>query len=394
MTIAATVKSSRFSDLAKLAASESRIADFVENRMTDEHGLLFSHLHARTLKPWTKKQIEKFGIELPYYSRRRGDTAGQLAYEDSLMATGEYAKSLILKFMATGDATALARAAGPVSALLRVLEEGRKYEPGFLPKPHGGMLRAAFSHEISVDQYIKTITALRMWQSYCGPARKKIIDEYFVAIADYHLARKFVHPRRESFIVTPENRTHGIALFIPILVLAHKITGQEEYRESIGRFGRVLADLLKGKPPTNCNIVSLFMEGFDLALREGHGDDRLKQLIEKLWRARMRDSESRGLWNDDPGQTFSSSRALRIAAFAPIVDRYVTGAEAWKVGIHLLKNMTDPKTMLYDNSKNNQRSGYYPNLTICETSITSWLAGYWGLRREAAEKGAFPGAPG
>ena len=381
------IEASRFGDLDDLADAEKGIVAFVEEHMVDEHGLLMAHLNVETLKPWTIEQIEAKGLELTFYDKRRGDPVGQLTYEDSLMATGEYAQSRLLKFEATRDPAALAEAAQPVFALLRVLEEGGKYERGFLPKPHGGMTRAAYSHEISVDQYIKTITALRLWQPYCGASLRGRIDDHFVAMADYHLVRGFIHPRREGMIVTPENRTHGMAFFIPILVLAHKITGEAAYRDALSRFDPILDELLSGEVPTNCNLVSLFTEGFDLALNEGHDDARLARLIGKLWQARLRVTEERGPWNDDPNDTYPSSRALRIAAFAPIVDRHAPGADAWKLGVHLLKGMTDPREMRYANVDPDALSPgrRYRACCLCETSISSWLVGYWGLVNEGRQ---------
>lgn len=364
---------------SRLARAEARLTAFVEDRMIDPHGLVRGILNAETARPWTPDEIQRKRITFPAYFTRGGDTVGQITYEDSLMATGEYAQSRILKHRATRAPDALAQAALPISALLRVLEEGARYEPGFLPKPHGGILRAASSHEISVDQYIKTITALRLWQQYCGPATRRQIDAHLIAMAEYHLRRGFIHPRREVMIVTPENRTHGIALFIPLLVLAHKLTRRPEYRKALTRFDPILDALLAGDVPTNCNIVSLFMDGFDLAIAEGHRDPRLPRLIARLWHARLRDTRRLGLWNDDPGQRFPSSRALRIAAFAPIVDRHVPGANAAALALRLLKGITDPRKMLYANGPTSVPAGAvdWPRLCICETSITSWLVAYW-----------------
>jgi hypothetical protein len=177
-----------------------------------------------------------------------------------------------------------------------------------------------------------------------------------------------------------------MAFFIPILVLAHKITGDSVYRSSLARFDLILDRLLMDDVPTNCNIVSLFMEGFDLAINEGYDDVRLREVIRRLWQARLRDTERCGLWNDDPGDSFVSSRALRIAAFASIVDRNVPGAEAWTLGIRLLQGMTDPRKMLYACTAPDALPPLLRHraLSLCETSITSWLVGYWSLAAEAS----------
>lgn len=375
-------KGSETVDLMALQEKERAIVEFVESRMTDSHGLVVSHLHANTLRPWTQSQVDSELSGLAFYDVRRGDATGQLAYEDSLMATGEYALSRILKYAVTSEAMSLSRASVQVGALLRVFEEGSKYERGFLPKPHGGVSRAAFSHEISVDQHIKTLVALRAWQPYASVSQAQLIDGHLVALADYHLVRNFVHPRRESFIVTPENRTHGAALFIPLLWTAFGITGDSQYRKAITRFDGVIDSLVNGPVPTNCNIVSLFMDGLDLAMREGYSDPRLLTLLSRLWEARLAESRKLGIWNDDPTDAHPSSRAIRIAAFAPIVDRHVKGAGACHLGALMLAQRTDPREMRYIDAPASELpiTHQYRSKSLCETSITSWLCAYWGIR--------------
>lgn len=377
--------------LKQLAGAESKINAFVHRHMQDEDGLLLCHVNVQTLKPWTNEQIKAGGYQLNFYDVRRGDAWGQLAYEDSLMATGEYASSRLLKHEVLGDAESLEEARVAVDALLGVLREGRKFERGYLPKPHGGMKNAAYSHEISVDQYIKTIVALLRWQTHASPEQSRLIDEHFVAMADYHLIRGFIHPRREHFIVTPENRTHGLALFIPLMVMAHRLTGDKQYLEALPRFDAVLDQLLADEnPPTNCNIVGLFMDGFDLAMQFGHEDPRLKQILDHLWRARLALTHQLGLWNDDPGDKHPSSMAIRIAAMAPIVDHYFPQANASAMALQQLAEMHEPTQLLYANTQVENlhfRKRLFAS-SICATSVSSWLLAYWSLVRRDSVAGS------
>lgn len=376
--------------LAALDGAEKRINTFVHKHMQDDDGLLLCHLNVHTLKPWTNEEITAAGIQLAFYDVRRGDAWGQLAYEDSLMATGEYATSRLLKYELTRDSAALEEARLAVQALLGVLEEGRKFEQGYLPKPHGGMKRAAYSHEISVDQYIKTIVALLRWQAYASPQESRLIDEHFVAMADYHLIRGFIHPRREHFIVTPENRTHGLALFIPILVLAHRLTGDAQYKAALPRFDAILDQLLADPdPPTNCNIVSLFMDGFDLAIQLGHDDPRLKQILAHLWQARLALTQRLGLWNDDPGDKHPSSMAVRLATIAPIVDHYFPQENASSLALQQLSEMHEPTQLLYANTQADNlpfKKRMFAE-SICATSVSSWLLAYWSLVKRSRAVG-------
>jgi hypothetical protein len=366
----------------KAAVREQAIRDFIERHLVDDTGLLLCHLHTETLKPWTTQQLRDRGWTLGFYNSERGDAEGQLAYEDSLMATGEYAHSQILRYRATGEPDALAAAAYQISAILRVLDEGGRFERGFLPKPHGGMRRAAYSHEISVDQYIKCIAALVAWRCFAAASLARRIDRALVDMADYHLCRDFTHPRRECMIVTPENRTHGIALFIPMLHLAHQITGDERYRRALPRFDPILDGLLNDEVPVNCNILNLFVEGFHLALRAGCKDERLARLIGKFWDARLAESEQRGWDYDDPSEPFTTSRVIRIAASAPIVDAWLPDRNAAGIAWWLLDRIHDPRQMRYADGDPSTLpvTARYRTESLCETSLTSWLLAYWRLR--------------
>ena len=46
--------------------------------------------------------------------------------------------------------------------------------------------------------------------------------------------------------------------------------------------------------------------------------------------------------------------------------------------------MTDPRQMLYANAPADAQAPThrYRAYCLCETSIASWLVGYWGLRKE------------
>jgi hypothetical protein len=370
------------SDVNGLRAHEERLRAFVEEHMMDECGLITSHMNARTLKPWTAEELRDLDTQ-PIYNKERGDPVGQLGYEDTLMATGEYALSQVLRFKVTGDALALAAAAHPIYAILRVLYEGDYYERGFLPKPHGGMRKAAYSHEISPDQYIKCYVALRAYQPCAPPSLKKTIDTYLVAIADYFLNRNFMHPYRERTIVSPQSRPHCISIYVPSLVVASNITGDKKYLEALVRFGQVLDDLQTGETQVNFNICSLYVEGFHLALQEGAQDPRLREAIRKQWEMNVKLVAADGFGCESAGRPPKTSRVMRVASTAPIVDRYFPELHAHKTGVFILQKITDPKAMTYFTEfdpKHMPPGHSYLAESICETSVTSWLLAYWRFK--------------
>ena len=363
-----------------LASAETRIAQFVEAYMTDESGLLYSHLHAETLKPWTNELMQGFCLQHMYKNHPRPEQ--NLSYEDSLMATGEYACAQIARFQATAEPLALVTAARAVGAITQVQYQGSHHMPGHLPKPFGGVRGARDSHEISPDQYVKSVVAMRAFQPYAPEAMKATIDRYLVDIADYFVARDFVHHHRENKIVSPESRVHCIALYIPLLHLAANITGDQGYLDHLDRFDSALDRVLVDAELANDNILSLFLEGFHLAIQEGATDPRLKLGIRRIWEITAETVLENGLIHRTPGGTAHTSRSLLLAARATIVEQYHPEVDAISLAWKLLDQQQDPREMKYVISEGDEAIHAMVPIdfrSICETSVTSWLLAYWRL---------------
>lgn len=317
-------------ELKQLTGTEEQFRRFVEEHLLDEDGLVYSYVRQDTLRPWTNTELQAAGFDFPVlYRFERGKAEEVLAYEDTLMATAEYGLSQIERFRATGAPGALASAERETAALLRVLFEGEKHEKGYLPKPHGGMRRAAYSHEISPDQYIKTVVTLRAFQPYAPPAQQRVIDAYLVAMANYFINRNFVHPYRDRTLVAAETHVHALSLYVPLLMVAANITGQSRYRELLNPFDPLLDRLAReGYPATAPNFCALFTEGFHLAMREGLRDARLPRIIKDQWERNLAMVAEDGLaWNS--ARTLKSARSVRLVSAAPLVDLY---HPPWKRG--------------------------------------------------------------
>jgi hypothetical protein len=370
---------------AELDALKGAAADmerFVEEKLLDEAGLLRSFLNKDTLRPWTNDELKAAGFDFRIlYRFERGKADGVLAYEDTLMATSEYGLAQLEKYRATGEAVALASAAWEVAALLRVLFEGEQHERGYLPKPHGGMRRAGWSHEISPDQIIKGVVTLRAFQPWAPPAQRATIDGHLVAIADYFVHRNFVHPYRDRTLVTAPTHSHALSLYVPILVLAAKITGERRYLDHLGQFSPVLDGMLKdGGPVLGPNGVALLGEGFHLAMAEGYKDDRLSQVVRQQWGKNVALLTGDGAgWN--PSRDFTGHRCVRLCSAAPLVDRSFPELGAIPLALRLMRQNPEPRRILHVAEGNTLPPGQrFEMKSICETSISSWLLGYWRLR--------------
>jgi len=369
-------------DLETFTSCEPTLRNFVEEHLIDECGLVRSYTNAETLKAWTNEELQPYNL-MPICHANVNDPASYWNYENSLMGTGEYALSQVLRYEVTGDGTALVAAANPIYGILRVFYEGELFEKGFLPKPFGGVRQCAYSHELSPDQQIKSVVALRAYQKYAPLSVSRVIDEYLVALADYHFARGFVHPRRESFVVTPENRPHHICILLPILVIASNITGDAKYTDALPRFDKIVDDYAAGKSQLHPNLCSLMVECFHLAYQEGHEDPRYPICI-----LRQREVHQEILLDDghckwSDGQ-MRSSESTRIASAAPVVDHYFPETQASKKALSIISQVKDPRKMLYITDTAGQPVDYHGPLhrSLCEMAIASWLVTYWRILKE------------
>ncbi len=366
--------------IALLGDNEQNIRAFVEHSLSDADGLVYACLNVDVMLPWTNAECEK--QQHSFILSHVSNPADYVAYEDSLMATAEYALSEVLRYEINGQLETLASATRRIGTLLRVFDEGDKYEKGYLPKPFGGMAKAAYSHEISIDQYIKTIYALNKFHAYANTETTKRIESRIVDSADYFLARDFKHPRRESMIVTVENRPHCLALYVPMLQLAANISGNNDYLDSMQseRFDEAFTSLKTMAPPP-FNIASLLIEGFHLAQSEGCTDPRLEQIIQSQWKmtcSRFNDSGLGLLYAD---RHLWSSRGLRVPAYAPLITSFFP--EALELALSILEKVNQPEQMLHINCGLSEdpvfKDREYLSKSICGISVTSWLVAYQRL---------------
>lgn len=356
-----------------LAETAAMFHDFVSTRMMDADGLCRSALHAETLRPWTKEQLTKLDpLVLADWFQNSPDLSGCLAYENALMATGEFALSQMVRHRVTGDVAALAMAHRGVKAILAVIEEGRHYMPGYLPKPFGGLSKARYSHEISPDQYTKAVAALHAWRRHASAQERAAIDQFYVDAADFFVARKFRHAYRHRTIVTADTHHHALGLFVPIVVLAANVSGKAAYRAHLQRFSRALDDSATDEKLSNFNMTSLLIDGFDVAMQEGCDDPRLPALIESLWTRAIKNINPDGTAYEGEDRKHFSSEGTRVAACATIVEQLHPATKATVVAEKVLRRYTKLQEMTH----------YRIPGAIFEVSVTSWLLAYWRLREK------------
>lgn len=375
LTQAAEAPAGLSADLNTLAPVEKVMHEFVTRRMMDGDGLCRSFLCAATLAPWTNEELAKLDQRrITDMFQNSPDKAGCLTYENSLMATGEFALSQIVRYRVTRDPAARDLAHRAVRGILAVADEGRHYMPGWLPKPLGGLSHARDSHEMSVDQYTKALIALDAWRPLASAAEQAAIDRFFIDIADFFIARKWRHAYRHRTIVTANTHHHALGLYVMVVHLAARASGDRRYLAELKNFDEALnAALANADLESGFNGISLIAEGFHVAMQAGARDPRLPQLIEHLWKAGSRriDKDGRGFIPRRDKTSEPDSQAPRLAALATIVQPLNPNAHAIELAQKILAANRDPAAMRHDGDLKE---------TIAEVSITSWLVAYWRLR--------------
>ncbi|MCC6581039.1 MAG: hypothetical protein IT440_11415 [Phycisphaeraceae bacterium] len=347
--------------------------------MLDSDGLCRSFLCARTLAPWTHDDLQVY--DLTDFFQNAPDKGGCLSYENSLMATGEWTCSQLARHAVTGDAEAMRVARQSARAILAVAEEGRHYMPGYLPKPFGGVAHCRDSHEISPDQYARSLLALQTWKPLAG-SDAVAIDRLIVDAADFFIARKWRHAYRHRTILTAETHQHALGLFVPLCVLAGNIAGPR-YHAQLKTFDHAIDLALDNDSLHNFNMLTLLIDGLHLALTAGHDDPRLGELIVRLWKrgAACVDETGRGFEHTDKPRV--TSQATRLASLATIVDRYDRALEAPAMAIRILRHYRGLDQMRHyqpEDVATVRQHLQWLGHSIDDTSITGWLLAYWRLR--------------
>jgi len=370
--------SSAIPDRGQLASRLEEVARyyqaFTENHLIDTDGLVRTYVSPKTLLPFTLAEIRpRFDERLRDLCQNSADPAGALTYENSLMATGEFAMSQIARYQHTGAPAALALARRSVRAILNVAIEGRHYMPGYLPKPHGGLASARYSHEMSTDQYTKAIAALDQWRPYAAAAERDEILRFLADASEFFVARRFRFPWRQKLIVEPHVHLHALALYLPLLQLAGTLVDRK-YLQHLAQFEGPLETTRQrsrsARDAHRFNEISLFLDGFDVAIRAGNADRRLSEIMGELFARGVEKIDDVGLGSEG-GQT--TSWTVRMVAGATLLrgeSRFDGPRAIAERVLAAYPNVDLMRVRSYSDAVDG----------IDGVGVASWLLTYWRLR--------------
>lgn len=204
--------------------------EFIDSYFLDANGIIYSEIDAKTLAPLGKAFFDRF-------SDAAGDELGSEAtwgpdhftatdfwlYENCGMTTGSYLNSLCCALRTPGGDTPdiRRRAKRSFNALKYIYSIGETLEKGFFPKIWGNKL----SHQTSTDQCLYAVHSMYNYYPFATAEEQNEIAEITVNIADYWYRRKYILTYYKiKDMVWPPLR------FPPLLMLAWKCSGNEEYR--------------------------------------------------------------------------------------------------------------------------------------------------------------------
>jgi hypothetical protein len=302
------------------------------------------------------------------------------------MTTGEFAMSQIVRYQKTGSKEAFLLARKTVGAILAVSREGENHMPGYLPKPFGGIARARFSHEMSTDQYTKAMAALDLFLPYATPKEREEILRFYKNAADFFIARNFRFPWRQKVIVDPNVHLHALALYIPLMNLAARY-GDKKYLDHLRRFEEPiklmvqafehperLPEINRNSTDLNFNGISLFLDGFAVAVRNGNTDVRIPDLMRRCFERGGQNIDSAGFGRDFMQKVVeNSSWSVRLIAGAPLLAQDSESLQRKQLALRVL-NAYDHVDRMRTNLPGEPIDG------IDGLGVSSWLLAYWRLK--------------
>ena len=213
----------------RLLAKARRIGEFVENRMIDGNGTVYTMLDKTTRRPPDDAFFADAGEPAPddVFAAVQGFTRRDVSlYENCGMCTGAYLVSLALQRRSEKDPALPGRMRRTYEALRRIYRIGDGQEHGYFPKIYGDRL----SPETSSDQYLYAMIGMDAYFEYADPEEQREIRTMIPAMAEFWLRHNYIR----SYFRTRD--LHWPLVRFPIFMLmAARYSGKPEFRAEYKR---------------------------------------------------------------------------------------------------------------------------------------------------------------
>jgi len=213
------------SSASKLADRAAAFEHTVESSLTDEQGLLYTLIDARTMRPFPVGFFDHGKDIFRYPGADYGDFTEFLKYENAGMVTGAHLCAQVWKRRATGAAGALAKARRCFQALRRLFDLSQSAEEGYFCKPYGGKVTA----EHSSDQYLYTLVALDEYIPHAGPDEREQAKDMIAKMVRWWMRHDYRSQYFGRWLDWPPER-------FPVFAwLAYRHSGERAFAEEFER---------------------------------------------------------------------------------------------------------------------------------------------------------------
>ncbi len=217
---------------------EEKISQFIESKMIDSDGLVYSAINELTQKPFTDDELPK---EICFKTVDAPEYLWQSAffnYEDSLMATSEFLRANIYKYQITGDEHIRQLAQTLFQGLKSTALASSKYSGnivksmfGFLSKPYGGVKTAHLSGEVSIDQYQRVMVALELYRdTLASDDEKQWIKKFLVACSDCWDINNYTFNYMQGICRWGCCQAHSVAFALYCSAVGMSLSGKEQHK--------------------------------------------------------------------------------------------------------------------------------------------------------------------
>jgi hypothetical protein len=390
-----------------LPAIEVRIQRIVQAIFLDRHGFVRGGVHARTLAPYTPRDMRHIRPEEMFCANAGMPRKWKplvMNYEEADMATGDYLLGLVHKCKVTADPAVRRQARAAFEGIRRLCHNAftkNPYGRGWLPKPYGGIIDVGEVFECSVDQYAKISLGLDAYSRELADSRERAAaEDILVAFADWWIEHGYTSNYFGNCCWWWRAKLpHACGLFLYLLALAQRLTGRRKY---LREFYRIMQhkDALLNLPRVEVNAANLTIECLErlMALKPGHRRTWLASM-RACWEFTRARTQPEGYTLLDLWGSKTFKRVIRVntggraACSGATVAEFLAGRariRRWTRDRLMRCNHMDMFYHLHPTSQRMPRAYAFEHDDFSGHHFTAWLHAYWKLRRNEEARRSEP----
>ncbi len=215
--------------------------NFVQERLVDPHGIVYSKINVNTGKPFVDADLPD---DAEFVCVNGFSTPEILNYEDSGIASGSYLAAMTYRYLATGEPAALQQARRTFEGISWIYDLGKQKEEGYFPKPYG----CRCSEETSTDQYLYTMKGMMAYRRIAPHEHLERIKQMIPKMVDFWIARDY---KLTYFGIV--NMAWPIGRFPCFAIMAYDVSGERKY---LDEFNRLNENLMVYKKPWESQVYN------------------------------------------------------------------------------------------------------------------------------------------